>query len=155
MITKKFLKEQLLKMQTNYGKDKFDISPELFDIWYEMFADCDENGLRIAVANCIKDSEFPPNIATLMKYYRKLEDDRKELFQVIYGKYTMLSSYWKEAPNEETFKTMVGYAMKIPKDLRVTAIVELAHEMVSFYNDCRNSGRQDIPTIKEYVEGAR
>ena len=154
MIEREKFIPYLRKLEAAYAP-KLTFTQELVDLWYEMFADCDENGLRIAVANCIKDSEFPPNIATLMKYYRKLEDDRKELFQVIYGKCKMLSSYWGEEPNEETFNAMVDYAMGISKELRKTAVIDLANNAVSFYNDCRNSGRQDIPTIKEYVEGAR
>lgn len=155
MITKKVLKEQLSKIQTNYGVDKFDLSKEKFELWYEMFADCDENGLKLAVANCIKENEYAPNIAGLMKYYRTLEQDRAEIAEVMKSKYTTMRSMWREEYDSDTFKAIIEYIFRFPKEQRKVQMVELTHHAISFYNDCRNVGRQDIPTIKEYVEGKR
>lgn len=155
MITKKVLKEQLEKLQLNYGVGKFDVTPEAFELWYEMFADCDENGFKLAVANCIKENEYAPNIAGLMKYYRTLEQDRAEIAEVMKSKYTTMRSMWREEYDSDTFKAIIEYIFRFPKEQRKVQMVELTHHAISFYNDCRNVGRQDIPTIKEYVEGKR
>lgn len=155
MVSKKFLKEQLSKLQVNYGKDKFDISPDAFNLWYEMFADCEEEGLRIAVSNCIKENEFAPNIAGLMKYYKTLEQDRSEIKEIMQSKYNTLRCMWNEDPDSDTFKAIVDYIFRFPKEQRKVQMVELTHNAIAFYNDCRYCGRQNIPTIKEYVEGKR
>lgn len=155
MVTKKVLKEQLEKLQTNYGVERFDITPDVFKLWYEMFADCDENGFKLAVANCIKENEYAPNIAGLMKYYRTLEQDRAEIAEVMKSKYTTMRSMWREEYDSDTFKAIIEYIFRFPKEQRKVQMVELTHHAISFYNDCRNVGRQDIPTIKEYVEGKR
>lgn len=155
MLSKKFLKEQLTKLQTNYGKDKFDLSQDMFNLWYEMFADCEEDGLKIAVNNCIKENEYAPNIAGLMKYYKDLDNSRKEIAEVMQSKYTTIRSMWEEEYDPNTFKSIVEYIFRFPKEQRKIQMVELTHHMISFCNDCRNCGRTDIPTIKEYVEGER
>lgn len=155
MITQKFLKEQLIKLQTNYGKEKFDLSKDMFNLWYEMFADCEEEGLRIAVSNCIKESEFAPNIAGLMKFYRELETGRLEIAETMNSKYTNIRSYWGEKYDHDTFKAIVEYIFRFPKEQRKVQMKELTHNAIRFYIDCRRCGRQDIPTIKEYVEGKR
>ena len=155
MITEKFLKQQLRKLQTNYGVDKFDLSKESFDLWYEMFSDCDEEGLRLAVTNCIKENEFAPNIAGLMKYYKTLEKDRNEIKEVMKSKYNTMRCMWRDEADFDTFQTIVEYIVRFPKGQRKVQMVELTRNAIAFYNDCRYCGRQDIPTIKEYVEGKR
>lgn len=155
MITKKNLKEQLIKLQTNYGTDKFDLSQEKFDLWYEMLGDCDERALEVAIRNCIKGSEYPPTIATLMKYYREVEESREEIATLIRTEYSNMKSQWGEQDDPDTYKAIIEYVFRFPKNQRKVRIVELAHQGISFYNDCIYVGREDIPTIKEYVEGKR
>ena len=155
MITKKFLKEQLERLQANYGKEKFDLSLDTFNLWFEMFKDCEKEGLKIAVDNCIKENEYAPNIAGLMKYYRVLEEERKEIAEIINSKYRTLMSFWGEKYDHDTYKAIIDYVFRFPKEQRKVQTVELTHHAIAFYNDCRNVGRLDIPTIKEYVEGKR
>lgn len=154
MIERAVFLTYLQKLERVYAP-RMSFNQELVDIWYEMFADCDEEGLRIAVNNCIKDSEYPPTIAGLMKYYRELDDSRKEIAEVMRAKYTTLRGMWEEEYDSDTFKAIVEYIFRFPKEQRKVQMVELTHHAISFYNDCRNVGRQDIPTIKEYVEGKR
>lgn len=154
-ITREFLKDQMKRLEVNYGKSRFQITQEVFELWYEVFADCEEEGLRIAVTNCLKENEFAPNIAGLMKYYRELDDSRKEIAEVMRSKYTNMLAMWEEEYDSETFRAIVEYIFRFPKEQRKVQMVELTHHALSFYNDCRNCGRQDIPTIKEYVEGKR
>jgi hypothetical protein len=120
-----------------------------------MFSDCDEEGLRLAVIKCIKENEYAPNVAGLMKYYKTLEQDRNEIADVMKSKYTTIRCVWGEEYNADTFKAIVEYIFRFPKVQRKVQMVELTHHAIAFYNDCRICGRQDIPTIKEYVEGKR
>lgn len=155
MVSKEFLKKQLLKLQLNYGPEKFDLSKSSFELWYEMFSDCDEDGLRLAVTKCIKENEYAPNVAGLMKYYRVLEQEHKEINDVLKSRYKFLMSIWGEQSDQSTYDALINHVMRFPKDQRKNLIIEMAQMAHSFYNDCRNCGRQDIPTIKEYVEGKR
>ncbi len=155
MISKNFLLQQLKKLQINYGTDKFDMSDETFKLWYEMFKDCDEDGLRIAVNNCIKESEFAPNVAGLMKYYRILDQEHEELKQSIKSNYTNIMSKWRESYNTETLQAIKEFVLRFPKNQRITRMEELTINALQFYESCSNCGRKDIPTIKEYVEGKR
>lgn len=154
-MDKAFLREQMIKLETNYGKDKFVITKEMFDLWYEMFQECEEEGLELAVKKCIKENEFAPNIAGLMKHYKELADEREDLKETIQHQYTTICSIWGEEYDSDTFKAIAEYIMRQPKKMRKVEMVELTHRAVSFSHSCDACGRLDKPTIKEYIEGAR
>ena len=125
------------------------------DLWYDMFKDCAEEGLKLAVDKCIKENEFAPNIAGLMKYYRELETEHNELKDLIHAQYTTIRSIWGEEYDSDTFKEIAAYILRQPRKMRKVEMVELTHRAVSFRHDCDACGRVEIPTIKEYVQGAR
>ena len=154
MIERSKIIELLRKIERVYAP-RMEFNQELVDIWCEMFADCNEKGLELAVNNCIKNSEYPPTVATLMKYYRELEESRKEIIETMTSKYATMRYMWGEEYRDETFKAIVDYIYRFPKEQRKVQMVELTHHAISFYNDCVSVGRSDIPTIKEYVEGKR
>lgn len=154
-ISREFLKDQMKKLETNYGKDKFRMTQDTFELWYEMFADCEEDGLKIAVDNCLKENEFAPNIAGLMKYYKELEKERNEIIESMTSSYNTMRNAWGEKYDKTTFRAIVDYIFRFPKEQRKVQTVELTHHAISYYNDCVYVGRADIPTIKEYVEGKR
>lgn len=154
MIERSVFLTYLQKLERVYAP-RMTFNQELVDIWYEMFADCEEEGLKIAVDNCIKNSEYPPTIAGLMKYYKELEIGRIEIAETMNAKYANMRSFWGEKYDHDTFKSIVEYIFRFPKEQRKVQMTELTHHAISFYNDCRRCGRQDIPTIKEYVEGKR
>ena len=52
-VTKDFLKEQMKKLETNYGRDKFNITKDIFNLWLEMFADCKEEVVEVNVIRSI------------------------------------------------------------------------------------------------------
>lgn len=154
-MDKAFLREQMIRLETNYGKDKFVITKDMFDLWYEMFQECEEEGLKLAVDRCIKENEFAPNIAGLMKYYKELENEKNELIDTIKHQYTTIRSIWGENYDKDTLSEIATYIMRRPKKIRKVEMVELTHRAVSFAHDCEAAGRIDKPTIKEYIQGAR
>ena len=154
-ITKEFLLGQMRKIETNYGKEKFVMNPDLFDLWYEMFQSCEEEGLKLAVDKCIKESEFAPNIATLMKFYKELENEREEMRETISHEYGLMRSVWEEEYDDDTFKAIVEYVYSKPKKNRKVEMVELSQTAISFYHELIAKGIQERPTILEYVKGVR
>ena len=138
-----------------FPKFQFGDDQNKFDLWYGMFAECDEQGLNLAVDKCIQESEFAPNIATLMKCYRELEAERADLAETIRNQYSIICSIWGEAYDLETLREIQRYIMRFPKKTRKVEMVELTHDAVSFRHDCDACGRVDIPTIKEYIQGMR
>jgi len=154
-ISKEFLLKQMGRLELNYGKDRFRVEQDMFDLWYEMFQECEEPGLKLAVDKCIKENEFAPNIAGLMKYYKALEDERNDLRDTIQHQYTTIRSIWGEKYDKDTYESIVEYIMRQPKNLRKVEMVELTHRAVSFAHDCDACGRTDKPTIKRYIQGER
>lgn len=154
-ISKEFLLKQMGRLELNYGKERFKVDQNIFDLWYEMFAECDERGLELAVDKCIKENEFAPNVAGIMKYYKELDAERNELADTIRSQYTTMRSIWGEPYDKDTFNEIVKYIMRQPKSMRKIEMIELQQRAVSFAHDCEGCGRRDKPTIKEYVQGKR
>lgn len=154
-ISKEFLLKQMSRLELNYGKERFKVEQDMFDLWYEMFADCEEEGLKLAVDKCLRENEFAPNIAGLMKYYKELENEKNEERDIIKHQYTIIRQIWGEPYDNDTFKAIVTYILRQPKKMRKVEMIELTHRAVSFAHDCDACGRIDKPSIKEYIQGAR
>lgn len=152
MIERERFIPYLQKLDKTYG-GKLHFDQDLVDLWYEMFADCEEEGIKLAVDRCIKESEFPPTIATLMKFYKELAEEREELKRLIEHEYSLMKSVWGERDNGETFDAIVNYLNRQPKKERRVKMVELSQEAISYYHDLVAKGIQNIPTILEYVKG--
>lgn len=155
MISKKELKSILEKLELAYGS-KFPVfdNPKVA-LWYEMFKDCSKEGLLEAVDRCIKESEFPPNVATLTKFYKEVASEHNELIQEVRSKYKSIATVWHENYDADTFNTLLEYVMRFPKETQKTEIQEFAYKAISFMRNCEGCGRQDYPTIKEYIQGKR
>lgn len=154
-ITKEILLYQMGRIELNYGKERFKVDQDMFDLWYEMFSDCDENGFRLAVDKYMKENEFAPNIAGIMKCYRTLEDEKNDLKETIKHQYTTMRCIWGEEYDKDTFNEIVNYVMRFPKNMRKVEMIELQQRACSFAHDCDVCGRVIRPTIKEYVMGER
>lgn len=154
-ITKDFLKEQMIRLETNYGRERFVITKEIFNLWLERLKDCDANGLKLAFDKCIDEREYPPNIAVIKNIYQELDAERNELADTIRSQYTTMRSVWGESYDKETFNEIVKYIMRQPRSMRKVEMIELQQRAVSFAHDCEGCGRRDKPTIKEYVQGKR
>lgn len=154
-ITQEFLLSQMKRLEVNYGKDKFVMYPDLFNLWYDMFKDCNEVGVRQAVDKCIKENEFAPNIAGLMKYYKQIESAHNELVNCVKSQYALMRSVWEEPYDFTSLNELYDYTNRFPADTRKTEITEFAQKAVSFRHDCDACGRKDVPTILEYIKGVR
>lgn len=151
----KLLKEQMIKLETNYGKDKFKITKEIYELWKEMFADCKEDVFKLAVDKCIKESDYAPNIAGVMKYYRAIDDEHIDLTETLVSQYRKICTVWPEDYDSDTLKTMAEYIRRFPNNMRKVEMIELTQRAISFSYNCDGCGRKDKPTIKEYIEGVR
>ena len=72
----------LQKLEIAYSP-KLKFNQNLVDLWYESFADCDERDFNQAVNQCIRENEFPPTIATLMKFYKEIKEEINEKLDYI------------------------------------------------------------------------
>lgn len=154
-ISKEFLRDQMKKIETNFGREKFSITKEMFELWYEMFSECNEEGLRQAVIQCLKESEFAPNVAGVMKYYRQIAEAHNDYADLVRHQYAILRSVWEEKEDPGTLLELYNFSMRFPENQRRTNLIEYVHTACSFRHDCDVCARLDVPTIKEYIQGAR
>lgn len=154
-MKKELLRDLMKKIELNYGPDKFKITKPMFELWYDMFSDCNEYGLKQAVDKCIKENEFAPNVAGLMKYYKALEEAHNELEKAVKHNYSVIRAIWEEEYDDNTLMELWTYINRFPEKTRQTELVELTQRAVSFRHDCEGCGRKDYPTILEYLKGAR
>lgn len=151
----KLLQEQMMKLETNYGREKFVITKDIFELWKEMFADCDIDIFKLAIDKCIKENEYAPNIATIYKYYNHISEKENELEKVVKAQYKLLRSTWEEDVDLKTFEALKGLVLHFPEINRKGILLDFSERAMSYRNGLRGEGRTDIPTLFEYIQGKR
>ena len=148
LMERRVLLKNLQILEKAYEKLSFTQSQ--VDLWYECFKDCEEKDFELAVMNYIKGNEFPPVIAGVMKYYREIEDYKKEMKDFLFRQYMTLRSTWDEKQDAETMNEFVRIVCEYPKDQRKEAALDITHRAVSFHHDCEIEGRT-APSLIDYL----
>ncbi len=152
MASRKFLQEQVKRLEINYGKDRFKVSQPMYDLWAEMFKDYDEDGIKVSVDEYIRTNEFPPTIASIMKIYDEKNKRRQELGHYLKTKCNWISRWYEKPMTQkeiEFIKQMVsGKSFGDTK----TFLDDMALEAVRFYNESVANGVKDV-TIMKFLEG--
>lgn len=102
-MEKKNLKEQMLRLETNYGKEKFKVTQQMFNLWWEMLSELNDEGIKASVNEYMMTNEYPPTVASILKIYRAKEEQRKDVTEYVSSIYQLLSRWFDEAPNQETY----------------------------------------------------
>lgn len=134
-MEKKFLKEQMMRIETNYGKDRFQITKQMFDLWYEMFQNLDENGIKASVDEYIRTNEYPPTVASIIKIYNGKSDYREQMAERLWKKYKFICRWLEEKPDNAVYRNYVKTVMAFPADERNEIASEMIERAVFLYND--------------------
>lgn len=134
MASRQFIYSQMTKIEKNFGKERFKFTQELFEIWNDVFKDYDEEGLKKSVDECIKSSEYPPTVASIVKIYNAKNEYRKEMLSYLKGKYLWLNRWIEQTPTQEEFSWFCKYIMTFEKDKRKGKVEEIASDVISRYN---------------------
>ena len=145
-LDREVFKDQLINLTKLYAP-RFEFDQEKFDLWYDMFSDCDTEGIKAAINKLVQESEYVPTIASLRKCYNELEEKRRKLAHTIQSDYQILVSLFGE-DDEETYRLFKEKVIN-SKD-RITKANEITTELVSEYHDYQNDGLE-IPPLKELL----
>lgn len=148
MASREFIKNQVVRLEDNYGSDRFKLTQPMFELWCEMFKDANEDGLKVSVDEYIASNEYAPNIAGIMKIYKAKANYRKELHIFLLGKYKWVCRWYEEKPSQEVFSMFCKYIAKFPKDIQKTKADEVVRNAVSRYNSIH-----DGMTFEKYLKG--
>lgn len=148
MASRAFIQRQMLKLENNYGRERFKVTQSMFEIWADVFKDFDEDGFKASVDEYIRTNEFPPTVASVAKIYKAKLEYREDLMSYLKSKYVWITKWFGEEPSQEVFSQFCKYILRFPKDDRKLKADELTRKAVVFYNDKRNT-----KTFKEYLEG--
>lgn len=128
-----------MRLEQNYGVDRFKITLEMFNLWYEMFKDCEEEGLKVSVDEYLRTSEYPPTVASIAKIYKAKDEYRKELLSYLKGRYIWVCRWIEEQPTQETFSLFCRYAVSFPQEERKAKVEEVIQKAVQHYNDTQEN----------------
>ena len=151
-MDKQFLKTQMMRLETNYGSDRFRITKPMFDLWMEMFADCEEAGIKASVNEYMLNNEYPPTIASIMKIYREKEQLRKEVINYVLGHYKAVSKWYGEPTSDETYLIFKDCVCSYPLKSIKGKTDELVEKLMDEYN---SSADPSNIRLKEILRGMK
>lgn len=146
MASRNFIHSQILKIERNYGKDRFKVTQEMFELWNEMFKNYNEEGLRVSVDEYIKTNEYPPNVGSIAKIYKAKDDYRKEMLSFLKNKYLWVCRWIEQKPTQEEFSWFCRYVMGYEKDMRKNKADEIVRGVIARYNIA-----PEKKTLREWV----
>ena len=146
MASREFIFAQLERLERNFGKERFKVTQPMFDLWSELFADYEEEGLKVSVDEYLRTNEYPPTIAGIANIYKAKDDYRKSFKSYLKGRYIWVCRWIEEKPTKETFSLFCKYAISFPQEERKEKVEEVVHKAMSYYNDT-----QDKKPFKDWL----
>ena len=150
MIERENFIKYLQRLEIAYTP-KMIFTQEQVNLWYELFSECEETVFKIALDECIKENEFAPNIAGLMKYYRKIIDERNQYRDHVLQQYAVIRDVFEEKFSTDTLNTILEYLRVFPKNMRKAEMTEMTYRAITFCHDCEYQAKEK-PSVKEYIE---
>ena len=144
------LKRNLESLDMVY--ERFFLTPQIFDIWYECCKDCDAETFDHAVIMYMKTNEFAPTVAGVLKCYNEINSYRRMINDLVTGQYNVMRNVWEEPFDKDTLKKFKEIVFAAPKDQREGLITNTVNQAISYYRDCSYDGKTP-PTLIEYLGG--
>lgn len=149
-MTRREIKEQLEKLGDVF--ETFAISQKAFDIWVNNFKDYDKTLFCMAIDEVIKNEEFAPRIATINKYYHKLEEERNNIISKAREAYYRAIGQLGQEKNVDDYKAFLTWLSKFPMAERLEAAESFGWRVVGYANAAITKGEPLKPFI-ELLEG--
>ena len=147
MASREFIQAELVRLEHNFGKERFKVTQQMFDLWSEIFADYEEEGVKVSVDEYLRTSEYPPTIASIIKIYKAKDEYRKELLSYLKGRYIWVCRWIEDKPTKETFSQFCKYAMSFPQKERKARVEEVISKAINYYNET-----QENKPFKDWLE---
>lgn len=149
-MEKETLLEELGRIEKFYGKDKFVMNQEIYELWYELISDYREDVFHESVNRYIQNNVYPPNLAGILQYYNEIVNLHDERMKKITSNCRRTASVWGEKLTNETFHAWMEYVKQFPLEEVTTKSQKLADKAYDYYYDCICKG-EEIPPLKEYI----
>jgi hypothetical protein len=152
-MNKEDFDRQLKKLDVMY--EKFNIaSQEVYDIWRNCFKDADIKVFTQAVDEVIKNEEYAPNVATVNRYYKQLEEARRAMIEKARECYNRVINALGCEKNVDDYREYLEWLATVPTQERNEIAERFSYEAVNYANGCTASGTPKA-TFKELLEVAK
>lgn len=136
-MTRNELKQCMRKIEIVYQNKNFNVTQELFDIWYECFGKLSAKTLDIAIMNLISKNIFPPSIAEIKAEYEQIGKESNESLAEAKNIFSDALTYFlDEQPDKKKLWSMFcRYLNKFPHEERMQKVYEFRERVVQAYHD--------------------
>ena len=149
-MTREAIKHQLEKLGLVY--ERFNISQSIFNIWAGTFRDSNEKTFERAIDEVIKHEEYPPTVATVLRYYEEVEKENREIKAKAKECYMRAITALGIPKNVEEFKAYLMMLNAVPREERIERAESFSTQIVNYANKATTLGKKPksfIALIKE------
>lgn len=149
-MTREVIKRQLEKLSLVY--ERFNISQSIFNIWADNFRDRNEKTFERAIDEVIKHEEYPPTVATVLRYYYEIERENRDIMAKAKECYIRAITALGIPKNVDEFKAYLMMLNAAPREERIELAENFSTQIVNHANRATTEGKRPksfIEFIKE------
>lgn len=149
-MTREEIKTQLEKLDLMY--ERFNITQALFNVWAENCKNLEAKTFERAIGEVIKHEEYPPNLATVLRYYREIEAENRAIISKARECYMRAISALGIPKNVDEYKAYLLMINAAPREERMELAENFSMMVVNYANKATSEGKKPksfIALIKE------
>ena len=114
-MTRDIFKDLMHRIYVIYG-DKFPMTQEKFDVWYEFFGDDDPDKMRRSIDAHANASQYAPTVADIRRGINEINDAEKKIIDRCWEIYRAIYSLGRTKESDEAFTQAMD---KLPFDKKI------------------------------------
>ena len=155
-MTREEVKGIIKKLRDAYG-NKIEITNESLNIWCDCLKDCNNKFMPEAVRRYISNNEYPPTIASIMKCYKEVDAEYRDMHRkVMYEYESGIECYLGEKHGKEDFKAFSEYIRTFESySDKIRAASEFRHQCIAKMRDIEHKAsigeNTEVPSLVEFI----
>ena len=157
-MTREELKQECKRLIVCYP-NRFEMTQERFDIWYDLMGGLKALAVHEAVSRHMATSDYPPFPASIIRLYNEVIEEWRLIMNHVWNTYNLTCDIYQRyggEVREEDKEIFKDYLRGTPYPDRERKAADFLHELQAYLETKdKNADDNGLPTFREYIGGKR